>query len=298
MIMFHNQTFRQALYDWDPENHPEAFQRKGLPESPGHQFASLVKANWIKIVESMQNLFARMEFTDRRFVDPQDLISQLGINPAIQQDAQEFSKLFISLLEKSLSHQKKDSVRTMVERLFRGELTYLTTCLNCQQQSARPSQLYELDLALEGNNFLQDCLDDFTKVEQMTGDEQYYCDTCHSKQDATRCCQLTELPPVLHLKLNRFRFILQQGIREKISTEIEFPVELEMAPYHSGPSTLYVLTGVLLHVGQQANHGHYIAHVKEGGSCFVLNDEWVACLEGKTGLQKSQHAYMLVNMRR
>ena len=79
----------------------------------------------------------------------------------------------------------------MVERLFRGELTYLTTCLNCHQQYARPSQFYELDLALEGKNSLQDCLDDFTKVEQMTGEEQYHCDTCDSKQDATRCCQLS-----------------------------------------------------------------------------------------------------------
>ena len=102
-IWFHNPTFRQALYDWDPEDFPEE-------ES--------------KVAASLQNLFARMEFTDRRFVDPRDLISQLGINPAIQQDAQEFSNLFISLLEESLSHQKKDSVRTMVETLFRGELTY------------------------------------------------------------------------------------------------------------------------------------------------------------------------------
>ena len=276
-IWYHNQTFRQALYDWDPEDDPE---EEG------------------KVAASLQKLFAKMEFTHRGFVDPRDFISQLGINPAIQQDAQEFSNLFISLLEESLSHQRKNSVRSMVATLFRGEYTYLTTCLTCNHQSARPSQFYELDLALEGNNSLQDCLDDFTKVEKMTGDEQYHCDQCNSKQDATRSCQLTQLPPVLHLQLNRFRYDLQLGRKKKISAEIEFPVELEMAAYHKGPSTLYSLTGVLLHVGQQAHHGHYIAHVKERGSWFLLNDTRVHCLEEKGETQKSQHAYMLVYRRK
>ena len=146
-IWFHNRTFRQALYDWDQE------------DQPGEE---------TQVAASLQKLFAKMEFTRRRHVDPRDFVTQLGINPAIQQDAQEFSKLFISLLEESLSHQRKDWVRRMVETQFRGEYSYVTTCLTCNNQSVRPSQFYELDLALEGNNSLQDCLDDFTKVEKMT----------------------------------------------------------------------------------------------------------------------------------
>ena len=70
----------------------------------------------------------------------------------------------------------------------------------------------------------KDCLDDFMKVEKMTGEEKYDCDHCDSKQEATWSCQLTHLPPVLNLQLNRFK-----SDHQKITTEIKFPVELEMS---------------------------------------------------------------------
>ena len=103
-----------------------------------------------------------MESSRRSFVDPQEFVSQISIDPYIQQDAQEFSKHFLPLIKKN------QSVKRMVESQFRGEYSHITTCLTCNTQSAQPSQFYELDLALEGNNSLQDCLDNFTKVEKMT----------------------------------------------------------------------------------------------------------------------------------
>ena len=66
---------------------------------------------------SLQALFAMMEFTNRRAVDPNDFIAKLGLDPQVQQDAAEFSKLFISLLESSLSCQIVDEVRIGVESL-------------------------------------------------------------------------------------------------------------------------------------------------------------------------------------
>ena len=51
------------------------------------------------VIASLQILFAIMEFAPRRAVDPHDFITKLGLDPQVQQDAQEFSKLFISLLE-------------------------------------------------------------------------------------------------------------------------------------------------------------------------------------------------------
>jgi hypothetical protein len=79
-------------------------------------------------VASLQALFAVMQHTKRKFIDPADFICKLGLNPSVQQDAQEFSKLFISLLEDSLAHQASDLVRTMIQKQFRGEYAYVTTC--------------------------------------------------------------------------------------------------------------------------------------------------------------------------
>ena len=65
-------------------------------------------------VASLQALFAMMQYTKRKYADPTDFICKLGLNPSVQQDAQEFSKLFVSLLENSLEHQTNINIRNEV----------------------------------------------------------------------------------------------------------------------------------------------------------------------------------------
>ena len=75
----------------------------------------------------------------------------------------------------------------MIQKQFRGEYAYVTTCLTCKRESVRPSLFYELDLALTGSKNLtvEKCLEGFLKVEKMTGDEKYFCEGCQSKQVPT-----------------------------------------------------------------------------------------------------------------
>ena len=141
-----------------------------------------------------------------RAVDPNEFITKLGLDPQVQQDAQEFSKLFISLLESKLNNQICREVREMIQSQFCGNYAYVTTCCACQRESKRPSSFYELDLTLQGNKTLADCMDGFLKEERLSGDNQYFCEGCRCKQDATRCVRLLNLPKVLNLQLNRFIF--------------------------------------------------------------------------------------------
>ena len=78
------------------------------------------------------------------------MAGKLGLDPQVQQDAAEFSKLFMSLLESSLSNQTNDEVRSIVQNQFRGEYAYVTKCCHCQRESKTPSFFYELDLPLQG----------------------------------------------------------------------------------------------------------------------------------------------------
>ena len=82
--------------------------------------------------------------------------------------------------------------------------------------------------------WLEKCLEDFLKIEQMTGDEKYFCEGCEAKQDATRCCKLRELPPVLNLQLNRFQYDMQFGRKKKLNSCILYPEELDMSKYLEG----------------------------------------------------------------
>ena len=251
------------------------------------------------IIGSLQNLFAIMEFSPRRAVDPHDFITKLGLDPQVQQDAQEFSKLFLSLLEgdnvasnEKLENDPKIILPSMVKDQFRGHYEYVTKCCACNWQSKRPASFYELDLTLQGQKTLADCMDDFLHVEKLEGDNQYYCGGCKSKQDANRYVQLISLPKVLNLQLNRFIYDMQTGRKKKLNSFVTFPEELDMSVYsqesvvtnngNSKPEISYVLTGVLMHVGTDANHGHYAAHIKDisSGHWFKFSDTQVETLCG------------------
>lgn len=59
-------------------------------------------------------------------VNPTAFITSLGIDTTAQQDAQEFSKLFLNLLEDKLSLQQDPTVSSMVQKQFRGNYEYVT----------------------------------------------------------------------------------------------------------------------------------------------------------------------------
>ena len=251
-----------------------------------------------------------MEFSPRRAVDPHDFITKLGLDPQVQQDAQEFSKLFLSLLEGDVIESQKndlDNVSTttlplMVKEQFRGNYEYVTKCCACNWESKTPASFYELDLTLQGQKTLSDCMNEFLHVEKLEGDNQYYCGGCQSKQDANRYVQLMSLPKVLNLQLNRFIYDMQTGRKKKLNSFVQFPEELDMSLYtpkgakkvndDRQAKNSYVLTGVLMHVGTDANHGHYVAHIKDivTGHWFKFSDTVVERLVGDEEVSKVTHS--------
>ena len=77
----------------------------------------------------------------------------------------------------------------------------------------------------------------------------FFSEGCDSKQDATRCVRLAELPPVLNLQLNRFIFDMQTGRKKKLNSFVQFPEVLNMSQYLREPTSdknTYYLTGEYL----------------------------------------------------
>lgn len=325
-LWFHNANFRRAVYAWDPAYDSAEKENKTLPglgTSEGFQPTSPIG--------NLQLLFALMQFSKRSCVNPTSFITSLGIDTTTQQDAQEFSKLFVCMLEEALSQQKDTNVSTMVPKQFRGQYEYVTRCCKCETESTSPSPFYELDLSLQGNNTkgditLGESLNEFLREEKLEGNDQYLCGPCGSKQNATRSIRLKHLPPVLNIQLLRFVFDRKTGHKKKVSSVVHFPQVLDMANYvhTSAGSSTYDLAAVLIHRGPSAYSGHYVAHIKDqaSSSWYKFNDEVVQKLEGsefqlgvegdleeskkgKNGSAKavkgsiaSSNAYMLVYCRR
>jgi len=82
--------------------------------------------NPVSPVGQLQFIFARLQFSCRSYVDPSQFVNSLQLDVSQQQDAQEFSKLFLTLLEDDLSSQKNQMVKNIVQTQYCGEYDYVT----------------------------------------------------------------------------------------------------------------------------------------------------------------------------
>ncbi|XP_041639436.1 ubiquitin carboxyl-terminal hydrolase 48 isoform X2 [Cheilinus undulatus] len=271
-VWFHNLELRRSLYQCQNSRAQEHNSESDYePQS---------------ICEHLQYLFALLQNSNRKYIDPSGLVKALGLDTGQQQDAQEFSKLFMSLLEDTLSKQKSPSLQNVIQQQFCGQFSYVTVCNQCGRSSALLSRFYELELNIQGHKNLNECVTEFLKEEKLDGENRYFCESCQSKQSATRRIRLHNLPPTLNLQLMRFVFDRQTGHKKKLNTFISFPEQLDMAPFMEGKQDqkyLYELSAVLIHRGISAYSGHYIAHVKDArtGDWYKFNDEEIEKMEGK-----------------
>lgn len=87
-------------------------------------------------------------------------------------------------------------------------LTY--RCSKCGQTSEASSNVedfYELELNVKGLKSLDGSLSDYLSEEKLEGDNQYHCESCGTRVDATRSIKLRTLPSVLNFQLKRCVFL-------------------------------------------------------------------------------------------
>lgn len=231
-------------------------------------------------------IFGLLELSKRCYIDPSSFIKHLGLDAGQQQDAQEFSNLFLSVLEQNLNEDVRsiNGSSNVIKDQFCGKYAYVTRCSNCSNASERLSNFYELDLNIQGHKTLAESLKGFLQEEKLDGDNQYMCCYCNGKQDATRAIELKSLPPVLNLQLLRFVFDIKTGSKKKLNSCIQFPDVLDMRDFLPGDKTaVYDLNAVLIHRGATAYSGHYVAHIKSNDSqaWFKFNDEEVEKIKGR-----------------
>lgn len=135
-------------------------------------------------------------------IDPSPFVRALELNAGEQQDAQEFSKLLMSLIDELLARYQNQTIRTLIKDCFTGQFQYETTCNVCKNKTLRSSVFNELELTVNKN--LRESLEQYLKEELLQGSNQYSCGNCNKNQDAQRAIKLISLPPVLNLQLMRF----------------------------------------------------------------------------------------------
>ncbi|KAI9508309.1 cysteine proteinase [Russula earlei] len=231
----------------------------------------------------LQTTFAALQESRMKVFNPEKLVGSLQLRTNEQQDAQEFSKLFITHLDDEFKKQPHPALKHLVSNQFEGTQTYATTCLRCGARSENDSDFLEIEVNLEDNASLESCIEVLLQPETLSGDNKYRCSRCQSLEDATRQLILQKLPPVLHFSLLRFVFDVMTLERKKRKHNVSFPVVLDMNRFLRGQvsaneENIYELKGVLIHKGSSAYHGHYEAMVFDvtHDSWFTFNDEVVS----------------------
>ncbi|RVE52232.1 hypothetical protein evm_003151 [Chilo suppressalis] len=106
-----------------------------------------------------------------------------------------------------------------------------------------------------GSLKLQQCLQHFTKEEELDGDEKPTCSKCGVRRKCLKWFTVQKFPQVLVIHLKRFS--PTERFRGKLNVLVEFPLTgLDMSPYaatsggNNSPAPVYNLYAVSNHSGE------------------------------------------------
>ncbi|KAL1830528.1 hypothetical protein ACET3Z_000179 [Daucus carota] len=223
-----------------------------------------------------------------------------------QEDAHEFMRFAIDTMqsvcldefggEKVVPPRAQET--TLIQHIFGGQLQSQVKCTKCENVSNQFENMMDLTVEMQGDaTSLEECLDQFTIMERLHGDNMYKCDGCNDYVLAWKRLTIRRAPNILTIALKRF----QSGRFGKLNKRVSFPETLDLSPYMSeadDDGNVYKLYAVVVHVDMlnASYFGHYICYTKDfSGNWYRIDDCKVYKVEMDEVL--SQGAYMLLYSR-
>lgn len=216
--LFMSYDFRRELYRWqyDPDRHGE-------------------KEDCIPL--QLQLLFSKLQLREYHYVETTGLTKsfQWDLRDGFQQhDVQEFCRVLFDAIEQSVEGTAQSK---MINNLYEGEYIDYVKCLKCLKESSREDKFLDLSLTVKNdfdkiyNDSIEKALANYIRPEELSGDNQYNCEHCGSKQDAIKGLKFKSLPYILVLQLKRFDLDYETMQRIKLNDKVSFPQILNMNPF-------------------------------------------------------------------
>ncbi|KAK0055261.1 ubiquitin carboxyl-terminal hydrolase 8, partial [Biomphalaria pfeifferi] len=204
------------------------------------------------LVEEFRKIVRCIRTHKYAFIAPRNfkiLITKYGFKADCQHDCQELLTCLLNNFHDEL----------------KGKLTNETLCKMCTKMSVSSQDFYILNLPipLSGTCSLQDCFTTFFKIERI---DKWTCSSCKAPREAEIAMQLTKMPPILIIALNRFEY----GDRfcRKKDNLVTYPVKLFL--HSEKEKKQYQLYGTINHAGS-LNQGHYTASSYDAGAGKWIN---------------------------
>ncbi|KAF5675004.1 ubiquitin thiolesterase [Fusarium heterosporum] len=163
-----------------------------------------------------------------------------------------------------------------VHDIFEGVLTSETKCLTCETASQRDETFLDLSIDLEEHSSVTSCLRKFSAEEMLCERNKFHCDRCGGLQEAEKRMKVKRLPKILTLHLKRFKYTEDYSRLQKLFHRVVYPYHLRMfntTDNAEDPDRLYELYAVVVHIGGNAYHGHYVSIIKVPGRGWILFDD-------------------------
>jgi ubiquitin carboxyl-terminal hydrolase 9/13 len=163
-----------------------------------------------------------------------------------------------------------------VHEIFEGVLTSETKCLTCETSSQRDETFLDLSIDLEEHSSVTSCLRKFSAEEMLCERNKFHCDNCGGLQEAEKRMKIKRLPKILALHLKRFKYTEDMTRLQKLFHRVVYPYHLRMfntTDDAEDPDRLYELYAVVVHIGGNAYHGHYVSIIKTPDRGWLLFDD-------------------------
>eukprot|EP01062_Namystynia_karyoxenos_P058821 TRINITY_DN50289_c0_g1_i1.p1 TRINITY_DN50289_c0_g1~~TRINITY_DN50289_c0_g1_i1.p1 ORF type:complete len:1237 (+),score=340.17 TRINITY_DN50289_c0_g1_i1:83-3793(+) len=222
--LFHLSYFRTGIYKIHTEDEHE------------------VQADPKFIPLALQKLFYAMEFLDEP-PSTNELTKSFGWrsrDTSVQHDVQEFMRVLLDTLSDKINETDKNN--NVIERLFRGKLTYYTRCTDVDYweargqkpyESRRDQEFYDMQLVIRGTRDIRESFRKYCEQDVLDGENKYEVEREGQKSHhpAVRGCIFKKLPPVLMIHLRRFDFCMETLRQIKINDEWRFEESIDLSEF-------------------------------------------------------------------
>ncbi|KAI1820136.1 cysteine proteinase [Xylaria intraflava] len=249
-----------------PQRFLEIFKRdnemfRNSMHQDAHEFYGLV----------LNDVISNVESTAQRLLNRQAEGNAEGMTQSL--------RTALSAVAKTTPNGTNSPGTGWVHDIFEGLLTSETRCLTCETASQRDETFLDLSIDLEEHTSVTSCLQKFSAEEMLCERNKFHCDHCGGLQEAEKRMKIKRLPKVLALHLKRFKYTEDYSRLQKLFHRVVYPYQLRMfntTEDMEDPDRLYELYAVVIHIGGNAYHGHYVSVIKtEDRGWLLFDDEMV-----------------------
>jgi ubiquitin C-terminal hydrolase/predicted N-acetyltransferase YhbS len=227
-----------------------AFLKAVRAEDPSLHPHAVAFEKWKKSIESrsipfqLRLLFAELQLSEQRAVSTKGLTKSFGWTQAdafTQHDVQELLRVLFDALETAWDGTPQHS---LINELYQGSVLDYVKCSHCGYKSARRDTYLDLQLTVKpfgattAIKSVEEALEKYVTPEILDGNNQYYCEQCDKKRDATKGLEFDTFPYLLTLQLKRFDYDWEADRRIKLMDRVSFPQVLNLNSFVQNPSVV------------------------------------------------------------